>query len=135
MGKGEIAHYEQFLLFPQCFQKACFPRASKRVIVWEWVNIQSEDTVWKTFPETSKMSFFFCLKFSCLKKRLMYSLSTLKNVLSLFLYLESFECYTTFDWLNHSGLSRTTTQRKIKALKTLVWHLSREPKEISSLKK
>ena len=20
-GKGEIAHYEQFLLFPQCFQK------------------------------------------------------------------------------------------------------------------
>ena len=22
LGKGEIAHYEQFLLFPQCFQKA-----------------------------------------------------------------------------------------------------------------
>ena len=21
MGKGEIAHYEQFLLFPQCFQR------------------------------------------------------------------------------------------------------------------
>ena len=38
VGKGEIAHYEQFLLFPQCFQKACFPRASKGVIVWEWVN-------------------------------------------------------------------------------------------------
>ena len=38
MGKGEIAHYEQFLLFPQCFQKACFPGASKCVIVWEWVN-------------------------------------------------------------------------------------------------
>ena len=35
--KGEIAHYEQFLLFPQCFQKACFPGASKGVIVWEWV--------------------------------------------------------------------------------------------------
>ena len=29
VGKGEIAHYEQFLLFPQCFQKACFPGASK----------------------------------------------------------------------------------------------------------
>ena len=28
---------EQFLLFPQCFQKACFPGASKGVIVWEWV--------------------------------------------------------------------------------------------------
>ena len=29
VGKGEIACYEQFLLFPQCFQKACFPGASK----------------------------------------------------------------------------------------------------------
>ena len=37
MGKGEIARYEQFLFFPQCFQKACFPGASKGVIVWEWV--------------------------------------------------------------------------------------------------
>ena len=23
VGKGEIAHYEQFLLFPPCFQKTC----------------------------------------------------------------------------------------------------------------
>ena len=38
VGKGEIDRYEQFLLFPQCFQKACFPEASKGVIVWEWVN-------------------------------------------------------------------------------------------------
>ena len=38
VGKGEIACYEQFLLFPQCFQKACFPGASKGVTVWEWVN-------------------------------------------------------------------------------------------------
>ena len=37
VGKGEIARYEQFLLFPQCFQKACFPGASKGDIVWEWV--------------------------------------------------------------------------------------------------
>ena len=37
VGKGEIACYEQFLLFPQCFPKACFPGASKDVIVWEWV--------------------------------------------------------------------------------------------------
>ena len=35
-GKGEIARYEQFLLFPLCFQKVCFPGASKGVIVWEW---------------------------------------------------------------------------------------------------
>ena len=38
VGKGQIACYEQFLLFPQRFQKACFPGASKGVIVWEWVN-------------------------------------------------------------------------------------------------
>ena len=37
VGKGEIARYEQFLLFPQCFQKAGFPGASKGVIVWELV--------------------------------------------------------------------------------------------------
>ena len=39
VGKGEIACYEQFLLFTQCFQEACFPGASKCVIVWEWVDI------------------------------------------------------------------------------------------------
>ena len=41
VGKGEIARNEQFLLFPQCFQKACFPEASKGVIVWEWVKQMS----------------------------------------------------------------------------------------------
>ena len=39
VGKGEITRSEQFLFFPQCFQKACFPGASKGVIVWEWVKI------------------------------------------------------------------------------------------------
>ena len=37
VGKGKIARYEQFLLFPRCFQKACLPGVSKGVIVWEWV--------------------------------------------------------------------------------------------------
>ena len=45
MGKGEIARYEQFLLFPQCFQKACFPGASKGVIVREWVNCLPNDHI------------------------------------------------------------------------------------------
>ena len=36
-GKRRTARYEQFLLFPQCFQKACFPGASKSVNVWKWV--------------------------------------------------------------------------------------------------
>ena len=37
VGKEENVCYEQFLLFPQCFQKACFQGASKGVIMWEWV--------------------------------------------------------------------------------------------------
>ena len=37
--KGEIARYEQFLLFPQCLQKACFPGTSKGVIVWEYIQL------------------------------------------------------------------------------------------------
>ena len=45
VGKEEIARYEQFLLFPQCFQKACFPRASKSVIVWEYVNRQTASEI------------------------------------------------------------------------------------------
>ena len=32
MGKGEIARYEQFLLFPQCFQKAC-SQGRKKVLL------------------------------------------------------------------------------------------------------
>ena len=39
VGKGEIARYEQLLLFPPCFPKAGFLRVSKGVIVWEWVNL------------------------------------------------------------------------------------------------
>ena len=31
VGKGETAHHEQFLVFPQCFQKVCFPGVSKGV--------------------------------------------------------------------------------------------------------
>ena len=46
VGKGEIAHYEQFLLFQQWFQKACFPGVSKGVIVWEWVNLFRNDKFW-----------------------------------------------------------------------------------------
>ena len=58
VGKGEIAHYEQFFLFPQCFQKACFPGASKGVIVWEWIN---------PFPNKSR---FLCVCSICLLKTL-----------------------------------------------------------------
>ena len=43
VGKGEIARYERFLLFQQCFQMACFAGASKSVIVWERVNSHEGD--------------------------------------------------------------------------------------------
>ena len=51
VGKGEIARYEQFLLFPQCFQKVCFPGASKGVIVWEWIkkNVSLLDLIFITW--------------------------------------------------------------------------------------
>ena len=54
VGKGEIARYEQFLLFPQCFQKARFPGASKGVIVLEWIDslphIPNKDMMSKVWP-------------------------------------------------------------------------------------
>ena len=63
VGKGEIARYEQFLVFPQCFQKACFPEASKGVIVWEWVNCNkpmSKNVIEKmSLVQIKVPSFFF----------------------------------------------------------------------------
>ena len=38
VGKGEIALYEQFLLFPQCFQKTYTEDTLKPGLVWERVN-------------------------------------------------------------------------------------------------
>ena len=38
--KGENAGYQHFLLFLQCFQKACFPWVSKGVFVWEWDKVE-----------------------------------------------------------------------------------------------
>ena len=36
--KGEIAHYEQFLLFPQCFSTDFYCKHRKPGLVWERVN-------------------------------------------------------------------------------------------------
>ena len=38
-GRGEIAHYEQFLLFPQCFQKISTADILKPGVVWERVKL------------------------------------------------------------------------------------------------
>ena len=40
VGRGEIAHYEQFLLFPHCFQKACTADTKKPGLVWKRVKPQ-----------------------------------------------------------------------------------------------
>ena len=39
MGKGEIARYEQFLLFPQYFLETCTADTYKQGLLWEKVNI------------------------------------------------------------------------------------------------
>ena len=39
VGKGEIARYEQFLLFPQCFQKTFTADMQKTELVWERVKL------------------------------------------------------------------------------------------------
>ena len=44
VGKGEIARYEQFLLFSQCFQKTFNPDTEKARLVWESVNRLCEKT-------------------------------------------------------------------------------------------
>ena len=36
--KEKLLVTSNFSFFLQCFQKACFPRTSKGVNVWEWVN-------------------------------------------------------------------------------------------------
>ena len=35
VGKGEIGRYEQFLLFPHCFQKICTADTEKPGLLWE----------------------------------------------------------------------------------------------------
>ena len=37
-GKGEIARYEQFLLFPQCFRQTCTADIQKPELVWKGAN-------------------------------------------------------------------------------------------------
>ena len=45
VGKGEIAHYEQFLLFPLCFQKTCNADKQKPGLVWEKVKQSFQEDI------------------------------------------------------------------------------------------
>ena len=75
---GEIARYEQFLLFPQCFQKGCFPGASKGVVVWEWVNFLPNDKI----LEQSKFKTFADNKINVTKK-LKFVLGRSENIVGI----------------------------------------------------
>ena len=39
VGKGEIARFQHFLLFPQCFQKTYTLQTNKTGLVWEGVKV------------------------------------------------------------------------------------------------
>ena len=84
VGKEEIARYEQFLLFPQCFQKACFPGASVGVIVWEWV---------KPLPHFDPLKMFSSRK-HCKKRKncLFQAISCFLTVLSIQYGTFHFKC-------------------------------------------
>ena len=104
MGKGEIAHYEQFLLFPQCFQKACFPGASKGVIVWEWVNSLPND---KNLDQSK------------LKRQFLKTLKDNKINLTWTWKAKNFVCFTLPHWWQHKTVL-CTVQIKIRMC-SLIW--------------
>ena len=39
VAKGEIAHYEQFLILPQCFQMSSASEASEGVLSWKGLRV------------------------------------------------------------------------------------------------
>ena len=56
VGKGEIARYEQFLLFPQCLQKACSADTLKPGLVLERVNPSfPNDTIFRKSPNCKRL--------------------------------------------------------------------------------
>ena len=48
VAKGDIAHFDQFLLLPQCFQKSSAAESSESVCMRERVKIRSFEELWYT---------------------------------------------------------------------------------------
>ena len=75
VGRREIARYEQFLFFPQCFQKACFSGASKESLCVNGSKgfflkvILIHDRLVKSSP-FPKQAWFLCVCSTCLLKTL-----------------------------------------------------------------
>ena len=58
VGKRRNCLYRQFLLFPQCFQRASLRDPSKGVIVWEWVKQEwycSNNLLFELYPQCGKL--------------------------------------------------------------------------------
>ena len=45
-GKGEIARYDQFLLFPQCFNRLVQGTCKNQRLIWERVNSYPNNVFW-----------------------------------------------------------------------------------------
>ena len=60
VGKGEIAHYEQFLLYPLGFQKTCTADTLKPELFWKrvkWVRGRQRAVIRKLSTEICYMNF------------------------------------------------------------------------------
>ena len=62
--KGEITRYEQFLLFPQCFQKTCMADTYKAGPVWERVKQVLKNVIKRAFGELNNLFRDEFIKFS-----------------------------------------------------------------------
>ena len=60
VGKGEIAHYEQFLLFPQCFQKQSVVYVLKQYL-WSKGLILLQDSSLLFPSDIAKLKVAMCL--------------------------------------------------------------------------
>ena len=55
VGKGEIARYEQFLLFPQCFQKTCTADTYLQTVLSQ-VSHSPNFLLWVNFMQNKELS-------------------------------------------------------------------------------
>ena len=86
MGKGEIAHHKQFLLFPQCFQTTCFPGASfskqeeNTVGKGEMCNFSFSHSVFKSLVSQGRQKVSMCGKGLTLIKRQFFRLLRIESI-------------------------------------------------------
>ena len=116
MGKGEIARYEQFLLFLQCFQKTFTGDTLKPGFVWERVN-----------PFPSK-PWFLCVCNTSLLKTLWEKKKML--VMSNFSFSQCF-FYCLENFLSFSSKLKLSSAKtfSLEGLKFVVWERVNNPEK------